>query len=130
MPSSMLRLKIPQSDHGGAIHLTFYFQPVDDLAAAAEHYLSLGWEEAWREGENTIALQMPGVETQLMLDDAEGWGGPGPMYLVDDLPAWLAEHSELAAGPVTEIPGGRVAEITAPGHTYYVFSMDDAGEAA
>lgn len=105
--------------------LTFYFQPVADLAAAAQHYLNLGWDEAWREGEHTIALQMPGVETQLMLDDEPGWGGAGPMYLVDDLLPWLAAHPELAAGEVQEIPGGRVADITAPGHSYYVFSMDD-----
>lgn len=110
------------------MHLTFYFQPVADLAAATEHYTSLGWDEAWREGEHTIALQMPGVETQLMLDDAEGWGGAGPMYLVDDLLPWLDAHPELISGQVMEIPGGRVAEITAPGHSYYVFSMDDAAE--
>ena len=110
------------------MRLTFYFQPVDDLTGAARHYLDLGWEEAWREGEHTIALQMPDVETQLMLDDADGWGAAGPMYLVDDLIPWLAAHPEIAAGDVTEIPGGRVAEVAGPGHIYYVFSMDEATE--
>lgn len=109
------------------MRLTFYFQPVEDLAAAAQHYRDLGWDEAWREGDHTIALQMPDVETQLMLDDAEGFGGAGPMYLVDDLVSWLEEHAQLTAGPVTEIPDGRVAQITGPGHTYYVFSLDDVG---
>lgn len=108
------------------MRLTFYFQPVDDLTLAAEHYTKLGWDEAWREGEHTIAMQMPQVETQLMLDDAEGWGGPGPMYLVDDLLPWLEAHPDLDAGDITEIPGGRVAEIAGPGHSYYVFSMDDS----
>lgn len=107
------------------MRLTFYFQPVEDLDAAFQHYLALGWDEAWREGEHTIALQMPGVETQLMLDDAPGWGGAGPMYLVDDLLPWLDAHPDLQPGPLTEIPGGRVVEIPAPGHGYYVFSMDD-----
>lgn len=110
------------------MRLTFYVQPVDELAPAVQHYLDLGWEEAWREGEHTVALQMPDVEAQLMLDDEPGWGGAGPMYLVDDLAAWLASHPDLVAGPTLEIPGGRVAEITAPGHTYYVFSMDDVPE--
>lgn len=110
------------------MRLTFHFQPVADLHAALQHYLDLGWDEAWREGENTIALQMPGVETQLMLDDAPDWGGAGPMYMVDDLLPWLELHADLNVGPVSEIPGGRVVEVTAPGHSYYVFSMDDMGD--
>lgn len=110
------------------MRLTFYFQPVDDLGVAAAHYLDLGWEEAWREGEHTVALQMPDVDTQLMLDSAPGWGGPGPMYLVEDLTAWLDAHPEIWAAEPKEIPGGRVAEVSAPGHTYYVFAMDPEAE--
>ena len=106
--------------------LTFHFEPVDDLASAAKFYLDLGWTEAWREGEHTIALQMPEVETQLMLDDTPDWGHAGPMYLVENLMSWLEAHPALAAGSVTEIPGGRVAEISGPGHFFYVFSMDEA----
>ncbi|MWV51428.1 hypothetical protein GRS96_19340 (plasmid) [Rathayibacter sp. VKM Ac-2803] len=109
------------------MRLTFYFQPVEDLGAAVEHYLGLGWTEAWREGEHTVAVQMPDVEVQLMLDDAEDWGGAGPMYLVENLSAWLAAHPASPAGAITEIPGGRVAEIAGPGHAYYVFSMDAPG---
>jgi len=109
------------------MNLTFHFQPVSDLAAAAAHYRDLGWEEAWREGEHTVAFQMPGVETQLMLDDEPDWGDAGPMYLVDDLLPWLEAHPQLEVTlPVREIPGGRVAGIGAPGHGYYVFSMDEA----
>ncbi|UFU03743.1 hypothetical protein LQF12_03800 [Ruania suaedae] len=104
--------------------LTFLFQPVTDLALAVDHYTLLGWDEAWREGEHTVAFQMPGADVQLMLDGAPDWGGPGPMYLVDDLTAWLEAHPDVAAGPLSQIPGGHVAEITAPGHSYYVFSMD------
>jgi catechol 2,3-dioxygenase-like lactoylglutathione lyase family enzyme len=110
------------------MQLTFQFQPVTDLAAAATFYRELGWEEAWREGETTIAFQMPGVETQLMLDNDAGWSTTaGPMYLVDDLLAWLEAHPELpVAIETSEIPGGRVAGIGAPDHVFYVFSMDDA----
>ncbi|GAA2173050.1 hypothetical protein GCM10009846_13420 [Agrococcus versicolor] len=108
------------------MQLSFLFQPVDDLAAAAAHYAALGWEEAWRQGDHTIALQCPGLDTQLMLDDEPGWGGPGPMYLVDDVQAWLDAHPVAqVATRIADIPGGRVADIQAPGHVYYVFSVED-----
>jgi hypothetical protein len=111
------------------VQLTFLFQPVADLAGTAAYYRDLGWDEAWREGEHTIAFQMPGVETQLMLDDAAGWGPQGPMYLVDDLDAWLAGREQLEiAFPVEEIPDGRVVGIQAPGHVFYVFEMQGGAE--
>jgi hypothetical protein len=28
----------------------------------------LGWEEAWREGDTTVSLKLPGTDVQLMLD--------------------------------------------------------------
>ncbi|ROR73728.1 hypothetical protein [Bogoriella caseilytica] len=107
---------------------TFFFQPVEDLVAAVQHYRNLGWDEAWREGEHTVALQMPGVASQLMLDSTVGFGSAGPMYLVEDLGQWLGAHPDLRAGSPVPIPGGRVAEVSAPGHTYYVFAMDDVPE--
>jgi hypothetical protein len=109
------------------MQLTFLFQPVADLEAAAAHYRSLDWVEVWREGEHTIAFQIPGVETQLMLDDEGGWGPAGPMYLVGDLDSWLAANADAEiALPVEPIPGGRVVGIQAPGHRYYVFEMAEA----
>lgn len=105
------------------MRLMFHFQPVDDVAAAADHYRGIGWAEAWREGEHTIAMQMPEVDTQLMLDDEPGWGASGPMYAVDDVARWQREHPEVLSGPLRTIPGGAVTAVTAPGHTYYVFSM-------
>lgn len=106
------------------MRLTFQYQPVGDLGAAAKYYSDLGWKEAWREGEHTIAFQMPDVQVQLMLDDAGDWGGAGPMYLVEDLSAWLRTNPDSPAEAITEIPGGRVAQIMGPGHIYYVFSME------
>lgn len=106
------------------MQLSFLFQPVTDLAAAIAHYAALGWEEAWREGEHTVAFQMPGAEPQLMLDDVPGWGAAGPMYLVDDVDAWIAQQ-DATATRISDIPRGRVAQIEAPGHHYYVFEMHD-----
>lgn len=106
------------------MQLAFLFQPATDLAASAAYYAGLGWEETWREGEHTIAFQIPDSETQLMLDDAPGWGSAGPMYLVDDLDEWIAEHADSEVSlPVREIPDGRVVGIQAPDHVFYVFEM-------
>ena len=108
------------------MQLAFLFQPVADLAAAAAHYEALGWEEAWREGAHTIAFQLPGADAQLMLDDEPGWGGPGPMYLVPSVQGWLDAHPRASvASRIADIPRGRVADVQAPGHLYYVFEMDD-----
>lgn len=59
-----------------------------------------------------------------MLDDMPGWGGAGPMYLVDDVDAWIAEHGANATR-ISDIPRGRVAQIAAPDHHYFVFEMHD-----
>lgn len=115
----------PHAERETTVILTFQFQPVDDLHAAVQHYLDLGWEEAWREGEHTVSLQMPELEIELMLDDEPGWGPAGPMYFVDNVDAWRAEHPTVTTGEPREIPGGRVVEVTAPGHTYYVFSVEE-----
>ena len=49
--------------------LEFWYAPVTDLSAALALYRdTLGWEEAWREGELTASLVLPGTEVQLMLD--------------------------------------------------------------
>lgn len=46
--------------------------PVTNLRAALALYRDrLGWQEAWREGEGTVALKLPGSDVQLMLDLSE-----------------------------------------------------------
>jgi hypothetical protein len=107
--------------------LTFLYQPVDDLAvAAAFHRDLLGLDEAWREGDDTIAFWLPDRSAQIMLS---GTPQPaGPMYLVEDLAAWTAAHAGI---PVAieryDIPGGAVAGFAAPGGAvFYVFDQPDA----
>ena len=75
------------------MQLSYLFAPVTDLEAAAAFYRDvLGWEEAWREGETTIAFAAPEGDAQVMLDTTE-WPA-GPMYLVPDLAAWLARQPD------------------------------------
>ena len=109
--------------------LTFLFAPVRDLAAALPFYRDeLGLEEAWREGTRTVAFQLPDSEVQLMVDD-ENSDPPGPMYLVDDLTAFMAAHPDLpVVAPRYDIPGGSVIGYRDPGgNAFYVFDTPDAG---
>ena len=109
--------------------LTFLVVPVPDLAAALPFYRDeLGLDEAWREGDHTVAFQLPDSEVQLMVDDENSDPG-GPMYLVDDLAAFMAAHPGLpVAVPRYEIPGGSVIGYRDPGgNAFYVFDAPDAG---
>jgi catechol 2,3-dioxygenase-like lactoylglutathione lyase family enzyme len=41
--------------------LTFFYLPVADLKEALALYRdTLGWQEAWREGDTTTSLRLPG----------------------------------------------------------------------
>ncbi|RLV50717.1 hypothetical protein D9V37_01765 [Nocardioides mangrovicus] len=109
------------------MRLTFYYAPVTDLAAATAYYRDqLGFDEAWREGDDTVSFWMPGRVGQVMLSLTEQ--PPGPMYLVDDLAEWLASHPGVdLISPPYAIPGGRVAGVRGPeSNAYYVFDQPDA----
>ncbi|GAA1995966.1 VOC family protein [Microbacterium pumilum] len=107
--------------------LTFLYQPVSDLQTAVEFYRDgLGWDEAWRESDDTVAFWTPDRAAQVMLSYTEQ--PAGPMYLVDDLGGWIAEHADLEVVIARyEIPGGTVAGFAAPGGSvFYVFDQPDA----
>jgi catechol 2,3-dioxygenase-like lactoylglutathione lyase family enzyme len=114
------------------VKLEFLYIPVSDLKAALALYRdALGWEEAWREQDTTVAIRMPGTDVQLMLDATEGGGPPGPVFVVDSVEEFHAQRpAELAAldGP-GEIPGGFMATYQDPsGNPIYV--MDQSTDAA
>lgn len=95
--------------------LPFVYLPVSDIGRALQLYRdTLGLEEAWREGEGTVALSIPGVEVQLMLDQHEA--GPGPFFQVEDVDAFYAEHKDSLAflSEPQDIPGGRQTTFTDP----------------
>jgi len=107
--------------------LTFIYQPVTDLAdAVAFHRDRLGFDEAWREGDDTVAFWLPDRSAQLMLATTKQ--PAGPMYLVDNLDGWVRDHpGVVTAIEKYEIPGGSVAGFDAPGgNVFYVFDQPDA----
>lgn len=107
--------------------LAYLYVPVTDLPAAESFYRdALGLEESWREGATTIAFWSPDRSVQLMVD-TDGYP-TGPMYQVDDVVAWLADHDAVPVRvPRYEIPGGAVAGLQDPGgNVFYVFDQATA----
>jgi catechol 2,3-dioxygenase-like lactoylglutathione lyase family enzyme len=108
------------------VKLTFIYQPVNDLAAAVEfHRGLLGFEEAWRESDDTVAFWLPDRSAQIMLSTEQD--PAGPMYLVDSVDAWISDHPGVVNVAKSDIPGGSVARFVAPGeNVFYVFDQPDA----
>jgi predicted enzyme related to lactoylglutathione lyase len=118
-----------------AMKLEFLYAPTRDLPAALALYRDeLGWDEAWREGESTVSLKVPGSDVQLMLDaiDADAATGFGPVFVVDDVKRFTAGRPRglRVTSEPQEIPGGYLATFADPsGNTIYVMdqSLDAAG---
>jgi len=111
--------------------LEFLYAPTHDLQAALALYRDeLGWEEAWREGDSTVSLKLPGTDVQLMLDATDPDGAFGPIFVLDDAKRFFAERPAAlrASAEPDEIPGGFLATFEDPsGNTIYV--MDQSTEA-
>ncbi|MEJ3403867.1 VOC family protein [Rathayibacter sp. YIM 133350] len=106
------------------MRLRFLYTPVPDLSAGLAWYRDvLGWDEAWREGEDTVAFRIPGSDLQVMLSTEPD--PAGPMYEVENLERFLAEHPAMkVASPPRPIPDGSVATITDPaGNVIFVFDQ-------
>lgn len=107
--------------------LTFIYQPVEDLLeGVAFHRDHLGFDEAWREEDDTVSFWLPDRSAQVMVSTEQQ--PAGPMYLVDSLDDWVRDHPDVPV-PVerTEIPGGSMARFAAPGgNTFYVFDQPNA----
>lgn len=116
--------------------LEFLYTPTPDLQKSLALYRDgLGWEEAWREGESTVSLQLPGTDVQVMLDlvvdEPDPDNRPGPVFVVDSVARFTAERPAglRACGEPTEIPGGFMATYEDPaGNPIYV--MDQSTEGA
>ena len=109
--------------------LEFWYAPVTDLSAALALYRgTLGWEEAWREGELTASLVLPGTEVQLMLDAHNAYV-PGPIFIVDRVADFSAEHGDRLQWryPPAAIPGGQLGGFEdSAGNVVYVMDQADA----
>jgi catechol 2,3-dioxygenase-like lactoylglutathione lyase family enzyme len=107
------------------VKLRFLLTPVPDLAGALPFFRDrLGWDEAWREGDSTVAFRLPDSQAQVMVV-AGGDDPPGPMYEVPDLDAFLAEHADLPVlSDRAPIPDGSVIGLGDPGgNVFYVFDQ-------
>jgi catechol 2,3-dioxygenase-like lactoylglutathione lyase family enzyme len=113
--------------------LEFLYAPTSDLAGSLALYRDVfGCTEVWREGDATVALTLPGTETQLMLDANDPTAPFGPLFVVDRVEAFHAARPaslRVVAEP-TEIPGGFLATYQDPGGaTIYVMDQSTDAEA-
>ncbi|MFD1019172.1 VOC family protein [Thalassobacillus hwangdonensis] len=99
--------------------LAFLMHPVKEMKASLKFYReNLGLEEAWREGDHTVALKLPGTEVQMMLEDEDEGLPGGGVFIVDSVDSFYEQKKELlkfVKDPV-DIPPGR-----------YAIYQDDAG---
>ena len=113
--------------------LEFSYLPTRDLAASLRLYRdTLGFDELWREGDHTVGLAVPGSDVALMIDAAapDDWG-PGPMFGVDSVEAFHAEHGDLeVVAEPAGIPGGTLMALRDPGgNLVYVLDQSTDAEA-
>jgi catechol 2,3-dioxygenase-like lactoylglutathione lyase family enzyme len=99
--------------------LTFLYQPVKDINAAVAFYRDvLGFDEAWREGDGTVAFKLPGSDVEVMLDVPVSDGPQsqaGGFYIVDSVDKFVAEHPTIDyVGEVLDVPGGRAVTFLDP----------------
>lgn len=114
--------------------LEFLLVPTRDLSAALALYRDgLGCQEAWREGETTVSLTLPGTEVKLMLDANDPDAAFGPIFVVDSVHDFhTGRPSELRIRVEPEaIPGGFMATYQdQSGNTIYVLDQSEDASAA
>jgi catechol 2,3-dioxygenase-like lactoylglutathione lyase family enzyme len=109
--------------------LSYLYVSVPELEPALAYYRDvLGLDEAWREGDSTVAFELPGSPLQLMLDvppDDEARWASGPFFEVDDLDRFVVEHPSVTwLGEPIDVPGGRSASFRDPaGNVLHLFDQ-------
>lgn len=92
--------------------LVFLYHPVKNLKESLTFYReTLGFEEAWREGEHTVALNLPNTDVRLLIEDEELELSAGGIFLVESVDTFYRENKdklEFVKEPV-DIPPGRYA---------------------
>ncbi len=99
--------------------LSFLYHPVPDIAAAVAFYRdALGWDEAWRMGDDTAAMQIPGSEVTVMLSiDPDPDAAASGFFQVDDVDEFHRRHLERIAfvDEPQDLPPIRYASFRDPG---------------
>ena len=92
--------------------LIFLYHPVKNLKESLQFYRdTLGYEEAWREGEHTVALSLPESDVRLLIEDDEQELGPGGVFLVNSVDDFYNKKKQtlnFLKEPI-DIPPGRYA---------------------
>ena len=99
--------------------LCFLYHPVNNLKESLTFYRDvLGFEEAWREGNHTIALSIPNTEQRIMIEEDEHDLGAGGIFLVDSVEEYYNEHQSKVnfVKMPSDIPPGK-----------YAIYLDDSG---
>lgn len=114
------------------MRLEFCYLPTSDLAASLRLYRdTLGFDELWREGDDTVGLAIPDTDVALMVDGAAvaGWG-PGPIFGVEHVADFRAEHGDLdVVTEPMEVPGGMLMALRDPaGNMIYVMDQSADGD--
>ncbi|WP_349408529.1 VOC family protein [Pseudalkalibacillus sp. SCS-8] len=93
--------------------LAFLCHPAKDLKKSLSFYRDvLGFEEAWREGDHTIALHLKkNEEVQLMLEDDEEGIPSGGVYIIESVDDFYKEYQSNLSfiKEPCDIPPGRYA---------------------
>jgi len=79
-----------------SVKLSFLYHPVRDVAAAVAFYRDeLGLDEAWRMGDDTAAMQLPGSDVTVMLSvDADPEAPASGFFQVDDVDEFHRRHAD------------------------------------
>ncbi len=92
--------------------LVFLYHSVKNVKDSLLFYREeLGFEEAWREGDHTIALRLPNTDIRLLIEDDEQDLSAGGIFLVDSVDDFYHEKKNVlkfVKEPV-DIPPGRYA---------------------
>jgi predicted enzyme related to lactoylglutathione lyase len=109
--------------------LAILYVPVHDLKSALAFYRDrMGLEEAWREGEGTVAFKLSGTDVELMIDlvDEGGVEKTGPMFILPSVDRYYEENQgtmEFVRKPA-DIPPGRMAIVKDPsGNLIYFIDL-------
>ena len=110
------------------MNLSFVYMPVDDITKALRLYRNTrGFEEAWREGDLTVGLKLPGTDVVLMLDqDTPGPEKPGPFFRVESVDDFYQSHQGKLSfnAPPKNIPPGRYVSFDDPwGNRVHVLDL-------
>lgn len=114
------------------MRLTFLYHPVSDLKQAVAFYRDvLGWDEAWRMGDDTAAMQIPGSDVVMMLDVGPDLdAGPSGFFEVDDVDEFWQSlpESVTKVTPPQDLDPIRYAAVADPaGNIIRLFTELESG---